>query len=176
MAKGDTFFLRARIDVPAASGTSYNTDNIDVSAYTDPSRGKVLVVDRGFVTFTGDGPAAIIEADINASAASRECMTQACSEIQTDLVSVGSNNAVFMENTLYAATDGTSLTLMNQVQSLNPIEYTGGFIIPTDGIHVGAKCPANWAGALKVNFLFEVHTETLSLRRIQELLVSLTAN
>ena len=177
MAKGDTFFLRARIDVPAATGTTYNTDNIDISAYTDPARGRVLVVDRGFVTFTGDGPAAIVEADIGTGAAkSRACMTQACSEIQTALVSVGSNNAVFMENTLYAATDDTAMTLMDQQMSLNPIEYTGGFIIPTDGIHVGAKCPANWAGALKVNFLFEVHTETLSLRRIQELLVSLTAN
>jgi hypothetical protein len=176
MAKGDTFFLRARIDVPAATGTTYNTDNIDISAYTDPARGRVLVVDRGFVTFTGDGPAAILEADIAAADASRACMTQACSEIQTDLVNVGSNNAVFMENTLYAATDNTKMTLMDQQMSLNPIEFTGGFIIPTDGIHVGAKCPENWAGQLKVNFLFEVHTETLSLRRIQELLVSLTAN
>ena len=175
MAKGDTFFLRARIDV-AATSTDYNTDSIDISAYTDPSRGRVLVVDRGFVTFTGDGPAPLVEADVDATAASRACMTQALSEVQTDLVSVGANNAVFMENTLYAATDGTSMTLMDQQMSLNPIEYTGGFIIPTDGIHVGAKCPANWAGALKVNFLFEVHTETLSLRRIQELLVSLTAN
>ena len=176
MAKGDTFFLRARIDVAAAAGTTYNTDNIDISAYTDPARGRVLVVDRGFVTFTGDGPAGIIEEDVSTAAGSRCLMTQACSEIQTDLVSVGSNNAVFMENTIYAATDGTSMSLMDQQMSLNPIEYTGGFIIPTDGIHVGAKCPANWAGALKVNFLFEVHTETLSLRRIQELLVSLTAN
>ena len=81
MAKGDTFFLRARIDIAAAAGTTYNTDNIDISAYTDPARGRVLVVDRGFVTFTGDGPSAIIEADISASAASREVMTQACSQI-----------------------------------------------------------------------------------------------
>ena len=176
MAKGDTFFLRARIDVAAAAGTTYNTDNIDISAYTDPARGRVLVVDRGFVTFTGDGPAGIIEEDVSTAAGSRCLMTQASSEIQTDLVSVGSNNAVFMENTIYAATDGTTMTLMDQQMSLNPIEYTGGFIIPTDGIHVGAKAPANWNGALKVNFLFEVHTETLSLRRIQELLVSLTAN
>ena len=175
MAKGDTFFLRARIDIAAASA-AYASDSIDISAYTDPSRGRVLVVDRGFVTFTGDGPLPLVEADINGSAASRACMTQALSEVQTDLVSVGANNAVFMENTLYAATDGTSFTMMDQMQSLNPIEYTGGFIIPTDQIFVGAKCDATWAGALKVNYLFEVHTETLSLRRIQELLVSLTAN
>jgi hypothetical protein len=175
MAKGDTFFLRARIDI-AASTATYQSDSIDISAYTDPSRGRVLVVDRGFVTFTGDGPAPLVEADINAGANSRACMTQALSEVQTDLVSVGANNAVFMENTLYAATDGTSFTMMDQMQSLNPIEYTGGFIIPTDQIFVGAKCDATWAGALKVNYLFEVHTETLSLRRIQELLVSLTAN
>jgi len=175
MAKGDTFFLRARIDV-AASATTYQSDSIDISAYTDPSRGRVLVVDRGFVTFTGDGPLPLVEADVNGSAASRACMTQALSEVQTDLVSVGANNAVFMENTLYAATDGTSFTMIDQMQSLNPIEYTGGFIIPTDQIFVGAKVDAAWDGAIKVNYLFEVHTEKLSLRRIQELLVSLTAN
>ena len=175
MAKGDTFFLRGRISIDAGT-TTYQSDNIDISAYTDPARGRVLVVDRGFVTFTGDGPLPLVEADINSSAASRACMTQACSEVQTDLVSVGANNAVFMENTLYAATDGTSFTMLNQQMSLNPIEYTGGFIVPTDGIHVGAKVDAAWAGAVKVNFLFEVHTEKLSLARIQELLVSLTAN
>ena len=176
MAKGDTFFLRARIDVGAAS-TAYNSDSIDISAYTDPSRGRVLVVDRGFVTFTGDGPLPLTEDDVETgAAASRAIMTQACSEVQTDLVSVGANNAVFMENTLYCATNDTAFTMMDQMQSLNPIEYTGGFIIPTDQIFVGAKVDAAWNGAIKVNYLFEVHTETLSLRRIQELLVSLTAN
>ena len=175
MAKTDTFFLRARIDV-AATSVAYNSDDVDISAYTDPARGRVLVVDRGFVTFTGDGPAPLVEADIKNAAASRAIMAQACSETQTDLVSVGSNNSVFMENTLYCATDNTSFTMMDQIQSLNPIEYTGGFIIPTDKIHCGAKVDAAWDGALKVNFLFEVHTEKLSLSRIQELLVSLTAN
>lgn len=176
MAKGDTFFLRARIDVAAAS-TAYNSDDIDISAYTDPARGRVLVVDRGFVTFTGDGPLPLTEDDVETgSAASRACMAQACSETQTDLVSVGVTNSVFMENTLYCATNDTAFTMMDQIQSLNPIEFTGGFIIPTDKIHCGAKVDAAWNGAIKVNFLFEVHTEKLSLSRIQELLVSLTAN
>ena len=175
MAKSDTFFLRGRINIPAGD-VAYNTDEISISAYTDPARGRVLVVDRGFVTFTGDGPAPITAGDVKATAGGAAVMTQACSEIQTGLVSVGSNNSVFMENTMYAATDGTSMTLMNQVMSLNPIEYTGGFIIPTDSIHMGAQAPVGFAGQLKINYLFEVHTETLSLRRIQELLVSLTAN
>jgi len=175
MAKGDTFFLRARVALDA-SATAYASADIDISAYTDPARGKVLVVDRGFITFAGDGPAPLIEADVNSGAASRACMTQACSETQTDLTSVGENNSVFMENTLYAATTGSAFSMIDQLQSLNPLEFTGGFIIPTDKIHCGAKPDAAWAGALKISFLFEVHTEKLSLSRIQELLVSLTAN
>jgi len=175
MASKDTFFLRARIDIPAGS-TAFATDSVSIDAYTDPARGRVLVVDRGFVTFTGDGPAPILEVDIATGAGSRACMTQATSEVQTGLVSVGSNNSVFMENTMYCATDGTTMTLMDQQMSLNPIEYTGGFIIPTNAISVGAECPASFNGQLKVNYLFEVHTEKLSLQRIQELLVSLTAN
>jgi len=176
MAKGDTFFLRARIDVAAAS-TAYNSADIDISAYTDPARGRVLVVDRGFVTVTGDGPGPLTEDDVETgSAASRAIMMQATTETQTALVAVGNDNSVFMQNTLYAATNDTAFTLLNMISALNPIEFTGGFIVPTDKIHVGADVDAAWNGALKVNYMFEVHTEKLSLRRIQELLVSLTAN
>ena len=51
MAKGDTFFLRTTI---TSSGTNYVSDDIDISAYTDPARGRVLVVDKGFITFSTD--------------------------------------------------------------------------------------------------------------------------
>ena len=177
MAKGDTFFLRARIDV-AATSTAYNSAEIDISAYTDPARGRVLVVDRGFVSINGDGPAPLIEADVSSGAGSRALMMQASTETESGLSAMGSDNALFMENYLYAATDGTSFTMINFVSTMNPIEYTGGFIVPTDKIHVGAATNGSesFAGALKVNYLFEVHTEKLSLSRIQELLVSLTAN
>ena len=50
MAK-NTFFLRTNI---SSSGTSYVSSDIDISAYTDPSRGKVLVVDKGFITIDTD--------------------------------------------------------------------------------------------------------------------------
>jgi len=178
MAKGDTFFLRARIDV-AATSTAYNSAEIDISAYTDPARGRVLVVDRGFVSVNGDGPAPIVEADVVASAAgSRALMMQASTETESGLSAMGTDNAIFMENYLYAATDNTSFTMLNFVSTMNPIQFTGGFIVPTDKIHVGAATNGSesFAGALKVNYLFEVHTEKLSLSRIQELLVSLTAN
>ena len=48
MAKGDTFFLRTTLE---SSGTDYVSDNVDISAYTDPARGRVLVVDKAFITF-----------------------------------------------------------------------------------------------------------------------------
>jgi len=66
--------------------------------------------------------------------------------------------------------------MINETSALNPAEYSGGFIVPTDGIHCGIDTGSAWAGELDVGFLFEVHTEKLSLQRIQELLVSLTAN
>ena len=43
MGKGDTFFLRTNL---TTSTDTYVYDNIDISAYTDPARGRVLVVDR----------------------------------------------------------------------------------------------------------------------------------
>ena len=174
MAKGDTFFLRTTATM-AASGTDYTSDNIDITGYVDVPRGRVLIVDRAFITFTGDGNSPLLEADVNASAASRGMTAQVCSEVQTGLVSM-SNNSLMQHVNLYAATDGTAFTMITQENSLNPGEFTGGFIVPTNQIHCGVDVGQAWAGGVTVGFLFEVHTEKLSLTRIQELLVSLNAN
>ena len=175
MAKGDTFFLRTSVSM-AAGATAYASDDIDISAYTNPSQGRCLVVDRSFITFSGDGASPILEADVIAgSAASRGLVAQACSEKQTAPVAM-SNNSLFAQCNLYAATNDTAFTMMDQINALNPGEFTGGFIVPTDGIHCGVDVGQAWAGGIDVGFLFEVHTEKLSLQRIQELLVSLTAN
>ena len=91
-----------------------------------------------------------------------------------------SDNSLFSRCNLYVTTDNQSGTNniieMSQIDSLNPVEFTSGFIIPTDAIHCGLDTTGAWGGELDVGFLFEVHTEKLSLQRIQELLVSLTAN
>jgi len=175
MAKTDTFFLRTKI---TSALSAYISDNIDISAYTDPARGRVLVVDRAFITFSNDGQGPIVPADIGVDQ-SRAMGVQCCSEKQTELVEM-SNNSLFARSNLYGTADNTSGTnniiMLEQTDSLNPVEFTGGFIIPTDAIHVGLDTTGNWGGELDVGFLFEVHTEKLSLQRIQELLVSLTAN
>ena len=62
MAKGDTFFLRTTI---TSNGTNYVSDDIDISAYTDPARGRVLVVDKGFITFSTDAGGPVLAADID---------------------------------------------------------------------------------------------------------------
>jgi hypothetical protein len=174
MAKGDTFFLRTKVSM-AAGATAYASDDIDISAYTNPSQGRCLVVDRSFITFSGDGNSPLLEADVGTGAISRGLVAQACSEKQTSPVAM-SNNSLFAQCNLYAATNDTAFTMMNQINALNPSEFTGGFIIPTDGIHCGVDVGQSWVGGVDVGFLFEVHTEKLTLQRIQELLVSLTAN
>jgi len=175
MATKDTFFLRTKL---TSDGTNYVSDNIDISAYTDPARGRVLVVDRSFITFSNDGQGPIVPADIGVDL-SRAMGVQACSEKQTALVEM-SNNSLFARCNLYVTTDNQSGTNniieMDQIDALNPVEFTSGFIIPTDAIHCGLDTTGAWGGELDVGFLFEVHTEKLSLQRIQELLVSLTAN
>ena len=178
MAKGDTFFLRTTI---TSSGTNYVSDNIDISAYTDPARGRVLVVDRGFIVFNTDVGGTVQAGDIDSVIGGRSMGAQACSEKQTALVDV-SNNSLFMRSNLYASNTvndaggvGT-IGLFEETSALNPAEFVGGFIIPTDAIHVGIDATVAWTAELDVGFMFEVHTEKLSLSRIQELLVSLTAN
>jgi len=173
MAK-DTFFLRTNI---VSTGTGYVSDDIDISEYTNPSVGKVLVVDRGFITVDTDGNGPVQPGDVvSSSTGGRSVGIQACSETQTTLAQTN-DNSLFMKLNFYA-TVGTAgmLTMIEEQAALNPAEYENGFIIPTDKIHVGALTGVDWNGDLDVGFMFEVHTEKLSLRRIQELLVSLTAN
>jgi len=178
MGKGDTFFLRANI---TSDGTNYVSDNIDISAYTDPARGRVLVVDKGFITFSTDSNGPVKPGDIDGVIGERSMGAQVCSEKQTSLVAMD-NNSLFMKSNLYASNTVNDaggagvIGLIEQTDALNPAEYVAGFIIPTDGIHVGIDSTVAWTAELDVGFLFEVHTEKLSLQRIQELLVSLTAN
>ncbi len=173
MAK-DTFFLRTTL---TTSAQTYQSDNIDISAYTDPARGRVLVVDRAFITFSTDGQGPIVPADVTSgSALTRACGAQVCSEVQTALVEM-KNNSLLARSNLYATADSaTVMSMIEQTDSLNPVEFTSGFVIPTDSIHCGINTTGAWNNEIDVGFLFEVHTEKLSLQRIQELLVSLTAN
>ena len=174
MAKGDTFFLRTKL---TSSGTNYVSDDIDISAYTDPARGRVLVVDRAFITFGTDGNGPIVAGDVTSSGtASKGMSAQICSEKQTALVEM-SNNSLMSKVNIYAAVGVAGvLTAVNENNALNPGEFTGGFIVPTDAIHCAIATGSAWNAELDVGFLLEVHTEKLSLQRIQELLVSLTAN
>ena len=178
MAKGDTFFLRTKV---TSSGTTYVSDDIDISAYTDPARGRVLVVDRGFISFSSSTNGPIKPGDIDSVIGDRSLGAQVCTETQTSLVEM-SNNSMFMKSNLYASNTVNDaggagvIGLMEQTDSLNPVDFIGGFIVPTDKIHCGIDATVAWTAELDVGFMFEVHTEKLSLQRIQELLVSLTAN
>ena len=172
MAK-NTFFLRTNL---TSSGTSYVSVNIDISAYTDPSRGKVLVVDRGFITFSTDGQGPVKPTDVvSSSTGSRAICAQAMTESQTTLAQAD-DNALFMLTNFYAAV-GTAgvLTMVNEQNAMNPAQYENGFIVPTDKIHCGVQTGTAWTAELDIGFVFEVHTEKISLSRMQELLVSLTA-
>ena len=173
MPKADTFFLRTSL---TTSGTNYVSDNIDISAYTDPSKGRVLVVDRAWGSFGTDGGGPIQPTDLGTSAISRSVGVQACSEKQTALVDLD-NNSLFLETSLYASLAAANIfSMVNEVSAMNPYDTESGFIIPTDAIHCALDAGNAFAAEIDVGFCFEVHTEKLSLRRIQELLVSLTAN
>jgi len=174
MGKNDTFFLRT---VLTSSSTTYVSDNIDISAYTDPARGRCLIVDRAFMSYTTDAGGPVIPTDIASSGTGGKQMgAQACSEKQIGLVEM-SNNSLFARTNLYVAMGVAGvLTAVEQTSALNPAEFVGGFIVPTDAIHCGIDTSYAWNGEINVGFLFEVHTEKLTLQRIQELLVSLTAN
>jgi len=174
MAKTDTFFLRTTIE---SFEQEYQSSNLDITGYVDVPRGRVLVVDRAFITFSTNGQGPIVPDDVTGlNPLTRACGAQACSEIQTGFVEMA-NNSLFTRSNVYVTADSpTVLSLMEQTDALNPTTYKNGFIIPTNQIHCGINTTGDWNNEIDVGFLFEVHTERLSLTRIQELLVSLTAN
>ena len=126
MAKGDTFFLRTSFNT---SGTDYVSDNIDISAYTDPARGRVLVVDKAFVSFSTNAGGPVLQADIDTVIGHRSLGAQACSEKQTALVTM-SDNSLFMRSNLYASNTvndagsvGT-MGLFEETSALNSVNLT----------------------------------------------------
>ena len=172
MPAKDTFFLRKTIDT---SGGLFVSGDIDISAYTDPARGRVLVVDRAFVTYMSDGNGPIQGADVGASNM-RTVGVQVTSESKSILVDAN-DNSLMMHGSLYCTTNSDSeLIMYEEVTSMNPFETVNGYIVPTDKIQCALDVSTAWAAEISVGFVFEVHTEKLSLKRIQELLVSLTAN
>ena len=172
MASKDTFFLRKTLDT---SGSNFVSSDIDISAYTDPARGRVMVVDRAFVTFMSDGNGPILGADVGASNM-RTVGYQVTSETKTGLVDANDTSMV-MHGSLYCTTNSDSeLIMYEEVTAMNPLNTVNGLIVPTDKIQCALDISTAWAAEISVGFVFEVHTEKLSLRRIQELLVSLTAN
>lgn len=175
MAKADTFFLRTTIDTDS---TNYVSSDIDISAYTDPARGRVLVVDRSWLTYMSDGNGPIRAADVGVDVM-RSVGVQTTTETQTSLVDAN-DNSLLLQGSLYVTTDNVSgnnnIIMYEEVTSMNPFETMNGFIVPTDKIHCALDVSTAWAEELSIGFIFEVHTEKLSLKRIQELLVSLTAN
>jgi len=175
MPAKDTFFLRKTIDTNAGNFVS---GDIDISAYTDPARGRVLVVDRAFITYMSDGNGPITASDVGTDVM-RTVGVQVTSESKTALVDAN-DNSLIMHGSLYVTTDNTSgnnnIIMYEEVTAMNPLETTNGFIVPTDKIQCALDVSTAWAAEISVGFVFEVHTEKLSLKRIQELLVSLTAN
>ena len=175
MPAKDTFFLRKTIDT---SGTNFVTGDVDISAYTDPARGRVLVVDRAFVTYMSDGNGPIKAADVGTDVM-RPVGIQVTSESTSVLVDAN-DNSLMLQGSLYVTTDNVSgsnnIIMYEEVTAMNPFETTAGYIVPTDKIQCALDVSTAWAAEISVGFVFEVHTEKLSLKRIQELLVSLTAN
>ena len=172
MPAKDTFFLRKTIDTNAGNFVS---GDIDISAYTDPARGRCLVVDRAFITYMSDGNGPIQGGDVGAGVM-RTVGVQVTSESKTGLVDAN-DNSLLMHGSMYATTNSDSeLIMYEEVTAMNPFETVNGYIVPTDKIQVALDVSTAWTQEISVGFVFEVHTEKLSLKRIQELLVTLTAN
>ena len=118
MPAKDTFFLRKTIDT---SGTNFVTGDVDISAYTDPARGRVLVVDRAFVPYMSDGNGPIKAADVGTDVM-RTVGIQVTSESKSVLVDAN-DNSLMLQGSLYVTTDNGSgsnnIIMYEEVTAMN---------------------------------------------------------
>ena len=169
MPRKDTFFLRTTL---ATSGTNYVSDDIDISAYTNPSEGRVLVVDRAWVNISSDDNGPVQPGDLGTGAITRSVGIQATSEKQTGFVQLD-DNSVFLKMAFYASNSATGVfSMIDETSAMNPYETEGGCIIPTDASSCGIDCGSAWATEPEVRVCLEGQPETVPQRRTQELVVS----
>ena len=171
---GSVFYLRKGVDT---NGTSFNSSNIDISAYIDTLDGKVLRVNQVWFEWTSNdgGPIETADAGVDVTASA---VAQLTTESQ-DGIQPLTNNSMFAKHQIYHATDNQSGTnnfiMIHEDDSMNPADFNDGYLVANDTIQLGVSCspsPHTYANDIRCVVLLEVEQVKMSAKDAQTILLS----
>jgi hypothetical protein len=172
---GSVFYLRKGVDT---DGTSFNSSNIDISAYIDTLDGKVLRVNQVWFEWTSDDGGPIECADVHAADGTCSAVAQLTTESQ-DGIQPLTNNSMFAKHQIYHTVDNTSgtvlMTMVHEDDSMNPADFNDGYLVANDTIQLGVSCspsPHTYASDIRCVVLLEVEQVKMSAKDAQTILLS----
>lgn len=157
-------YLRKTVET---NGSTFNSGNIDISAYVNPLEGEVLRVNKVWGEWASDTGGAILTADVDGTDGSASAMAQ-LTTVSQDSIKQMVNSSLFFKTQLYCTVDnasGTQLfTLMREDNSMNPAEFDEGFLVASDIIQVGVNCsPAPQAFVSDIEFQVLIECERVKM-------------
>jgi len=152
MAKSDSFFIRASVDL---NGTTYTQQSIDLGAYVDALGKSVLRVHNIAVQYGSNG----VDAPSIPTGQHRtgfSLMTQS----NTDLPGAD-DRSVIATGSLFATENPTGGATISESLDVAPQHWTNGYLVAVEQIYLAAKETAD-IGLTEVNIVMECTVETLS--------------
>jgi hypothetical protein len=165
MAKKDSGPLYLRT-VCETNGSTYNSTNLDVSAYVDPLDGKVLRIKKVWAEWCSDNGGTITAADIGVDLTA--AATAQLSTVSQDSLKPLTNSALFFKTQIYGTCDNTSgnnnITMMHEDNAMNPADFEDGFFVASDVIQLGvdSDTPHAFANDIECQILIEAERVKMS--------------
>ncbi len=159
MAKSDSFFLRASVEV--GNATTFDQVEINLGSYVDALGKSVLRIHNlSYEITTDDGLAPTMAPDSAGS-----CTFQLTTQSQTTMLTLA-DRAVIAKGVIWCRNPDSSVGPPAQAfsEDVTPQIFTNGYLIATENIFLGASSDSNWTAAdkLTVSILLECTVETMS--------------
>ena len=176
MAKktSSVFYLRKGVNTNAAT---FNSADIDISAYIDTLKVNVLRINQVWFEWTSDSGGPITVGDIGADhsvAASGQLTTESQTTIQPL-----TNTSLVAKHQIYFSTEDVSVTnfisMIHEDRAMNPADFDSGFLVANDTIQLGVNdlgSAGTFSNPVRCNVLLECEQVKMSAADAQAILLS----
>lgn len=159
MARSDSFFIRAELELDAAG--TFNTAAIDLGSFVDALGKTVMRIHNASVQYTyGTNAAPLIAAPNDEGITSWQLTTQN----QTGMVNA-SNRTIISTGALVAANNSlvaNTVTFLSQDVDVAPQHWQNGFLVAVESIQLAGQSSAAFTSACDVSLVLECTVETMT--------------
>lgn len=176
MAKktSSVFYLRKGVNTNTAT---YNSNDIDISAYIDTLKGHVLRINQVWFEWTSDsgGPITVGDIGVDHSVAASAQLT---TESQTSIQPITNTSCIAKHQVYFSTTDesGTNrIDMIHEDRAMNPADFDGGFLVANDTIQLGVNdlgSTGAFTSPVRCNVLMECEQVKMSAADAQAILLS----